>query len=221
MGLIGHGQDTRYRFLLRRGAVIVFGLFVALLPGTVSSILLPAFLLFAGAHLWWVVRHFDDPEITLRDRVDAYHLVLIELALGFIGLGFLWGALAFFMISAVFLAYTCRRYENSSDVPARQHVLTAVQYAAILILMVVVFAKAYQVNGLLHADGRIVPSEDHGTHLYFSMVTWTTLGFGDFRPTPASQVWAAIEGLCGYVFLGLFLVILPSLLQPNRLETTE
>ena len=196
-----------------RGIVIVVGLAIALVPGLDVGLLL--FLAFAVVHLTWVVRHFDDPEITFRDRTNAYHLILIELALGLVGIGFLSLALAFFMISAIFLAYTCRRYEMAQEIPARQHALAAVQYVAILFLMVIVFSKAYEENGLLLANNAIVPAGDHATHLYFSLVTWTTLGFGDYRPTPASQPWAAIEGLCGYVFLGLFLLIATSLLRPK------
>ena len=120
------------------------------------------------------------------------------------------------MISAIFLAYTCRRHETAKHVPAREHALTAVQYVAILILMVIVFARAFQDHGIQFADGHMVPSMDVGTHLYFSMTTWTTMGLGDFKPTPDSRAWAAVEGLCGYVFLGLFLVILPSLLGPRQ-----
>ena len=208
-------HDDGYRFLLLRGGVIVFGLLVAVLPREVGKYPLLLFLGLAAAQLWWVVRHVDDERVTLRDRLDAYHLVLIELALGFTGVGFLWGALVFFMVSAVFLAYTCRRYETTGFVLARQHALTALQYAAVLILMVIVFARAYQEYGLLTSAGEPVPTDEFSTHLYFSMVTWTTLGFGDFKPEVASRVWAAVEGLCGYVFLGLFLLILPSLLAPR------
>ncbi len=209
-----------YHFQLLRGIVIVAGLAIALVPGLALWVL-PLFLLFALVHLYWVVRHVEDPEITFHDRVNAYHLILIELALGFVGVGIHSVALAFFMISAIYLAYTCRRYEMSKDVPARQHGLAALQYVAILFLMIIVFARAYQEHGLLHANNVQVPESDHFTHLYFSMVTWTTLGFGDFKPTADAQAWAALEGLCGYVFLGLFLLIIPSLLRPKELHPAQ
>ena len=39
--------------------------------------------------------------------------------------------------------------------------------------------------------------------LYFSIVTWTTLGYGDFTPPPELRLVAAIQALVGYLFFGL------------------
>ena len=39
--------------------------------------------------------------------------------------------------------------------------------------------------------------------LYFSVVTFTTLGYGDFQPAVSARLLAAIEALLGYVYLGL------------------
>lgn len=47
---------------------------------------------------------------------------------------------------------------------------------------------------------------DFGAWLYYSIVTITTLGFGDYTPAhPAAQAVTAIEVMCGLIFLGLFL----------------
>ncbi|MCH8291704.1 pentapeptide repeat-containing protein [Candidatus Poribacteria bacterium] len=41
------------------------------------------------------------------------------------------------------------------------------------------------------------------TYLYFSVVTFTTLGFGDITPTnTTSEIWITIEVVLGYVMLG-------------------
>jgi hypothetical protein len=39
--------------------------------------------------------------------------------------------------------------------------------------------------------------------LYFSIVTWTTLGYGDFTPPAAIRMIAAIQAMLGYIFLGI------------------
>lgn len=39
--------------------------------------------------------------------------------------------------------------------------------------------------------------------LYFSTVTFTTLGYGDLQPLPRAKLLAAYEAIIGYVFLGL------------------
>lgn len=46
----------------------------------------------------------------------------------------------------------------------------------------------------------------YGSWLYYSIVTITTLGFGDFTPAHgAAQAVTAVEVMCGLIFLGLFL----------------
>ncbi|MBD5358526.1 MAG: two pore domain potassium channel family protein [Bacteroides sp.] len=47
---------------------------------------------------------------------------------------------------------------------------------------------------------------DYGSWLYYSIVTITTLGFGDYTPAHAwAQAVTAVEVMCGLVFLGFFL----------------
>ena len=41
-----------------------------------------------------------------------------------------------------------------------------------------------------------------GTAIYFSVVTFTTLGYGDYQPLPRMRLVAAAQALLGYVFLG-------------------
>ena len=49
-------------------------------------------------------------------------------------------------------------------------------------------------------------STDFGAWLYYSIVTITTLGFGEYTPSHGfSQAITAVEVMCGLIFLGLFL----------------
>ena len=48
---------------------------------------------------------------------------------------------------------------------------------------------------------------DKVTAIYFSIVTWTTLGYGDFAPHKDLRLIAAIEAFVGFVFLGLIIGI--------------
>ena len=36
------------------------------------------------------------------------------------------------------------------------------------------------------------------------MITWTTVGYGDFTPSPAARPYAAIEAMVGYMFMAFF-----------------
>jgi hypothetical protein len=49
------------------------------------------------------------------------------------------------------------------------------------------------------------------TPYYYSIVTFTTLGFGDIKPRNlAAEIWLTLEVVCGYVFLGGLVAILAS-----------
>ena len=44
--------------------------------------------------------------------------------------------------------------------------------------------------------------------IYFSYVTWTTLGYGDIQPVGFCRILAASEAVVGYVFLALVVAYL-------------
>ena len=55
----------------------------------------------------------------------------------------------------------------------------------------------------LNAAGELIRETTGFTPYYFSIVTFTTLGFGDVIPLNlAGEVWLAIEVVLGYVMLG-------------------
>jgi hypothetical protein len=51
-----------------------------------------------------------------------------------------------------------------------------------------------------------------GDALYFSMVTFTTVGYGDWYPTDKYRKFVMIEGLLGWLLLALFLVTLANVM---------
>ncbi len=77
-------------------------------------------------------------------------------------------------------------------------------------------ALCYFIFGVSHNDTllRFDLSASFDTNLsallnsfYFSVVTFTTLGYGDITPTGFSRVVAAIEAFCGSFSLALFVVV--------------
>lgn len=64
-----------------------------------------------------------------------------------------------------------------------------------MVIIIILFALIYLYLGL---------HNDLETSLYFSMVTWSTLGYGDFAPNEATRFYAAFEAMIGYLFLGIF-----------------
>jgi len=49
--------------------------------------------------------------------------------------------------------------------------------------------------------------------LYFSTVTFTTLGYGDFRPIGKARRIAMIEAVSGYLYLGITVVLFVLMVQ--------
>jgi hypothetical protein len=78
------------------------------------------------------------------------------------------------------------------------------------VVLIWIYAVIYSRLGLLEADKSVEKAIDF---LYFSIVTWTTVGYGDIRPSPVTRMFAASEGLFGYVFMGLYLALIFYVIQ--------
>lgn len=79
-------------------------------------------------------------------------------------------------------------------------------WICLYVLLVPIFAVVYW--GLPDGQFRIPDNAgtDFGSWLYYSIVTITTLGFGDYTPAHGwAQAVTAIEVMCGLLFLGFFL----------------
>lgn len=68
---------------------------------------------------------------------------------------------------------------------------------------VCIFALIYQTFGVLGGHDPAGAPRDFSTMLYFSIVTFTTLGYGEFHPTSATRMFAATQAAFGYIYLGL------------------
>jgi hypothetical protein len=64
------------------------------------------------------------------------------------------------------------------------------------------YALGYKYLGIM--DGNM-KTTDTITCFYFSIVTWTTLGYGDVRPSPDARLLAASEAVVGYLFMAAFI----------------
>jgi len=68
------------------------------------------------------------------------------------------------------------------------------------------FAAIYSVFGLCIGEcmgtNPTVIYESYSS-TYFSIVSWTTLGYGDYQPVGWMRAVAAIEALFGYIFMGI------------------
>lgn len=93
--------------------------------------------------------------------------------------------------------------------------------------LIVGYAGVYIAFGLEN----FAPPVERVTALYFSIVTWTTLGYGDFQPSESMRLVAASEAMLGYIYLALLVGTIMVLVtesfqnyqrdQYNSLETSS
>lgn len=84
----------------------------------------------------------------------------------------------------------------------------AVPAAALLFqvaMLILVFAACYSLIGIVGPDGKDHLVHDFGTCLYFSIMTLTTVGYGDFSPSLYARPVAALQALSGYFIMALLI----------------
>ncbi|MDH3355730.1 MAG: potassium channel family protein [Chromatiales bacterium] len=86
------------------------------------------------------------------------------------------------------------------------YILQFIELCFTAITNIFLFAYLYRVFGINTSCGDIT----HGLldSIYFSIVTWTTLGYGDFSPTEVLRIPAAIEALLGYTYMAILIGLL-------------
>lgn len=85
-------------------------------------------------------------------------------------------------------------------------------------LLILIFAGVYRGYGLMHNGSYERPIE-LWTAIYFSIITWTTVGYGDYSPPIAIQMIAAIQALMGYIFLGTTVGIVTVILSKETADS--
>ncbi len=76
-------------------------------------------------------------------------------------------------------------------------------FALSTIYLIFTFALLYTNTGINAGYNNVV--HDLNTSFYFSVVTWTSLGYGDVSPTPDSRLWVMLEVFIGYFHMSIVL----------------
>lgn len=90
-----------------------------------------------------------------------------------------------------------------------------------LLFLIIVFAKLHSHFGVL-VNGGSATSHEFFDALYFSVVVWTTLGFGDMAPaSTAGRMVAMIEALLGLMSMALAVAVTVSVIDGLSKSGTE
>lgn len=95
-------------------------------------------------------------------------------------------------------------------------------YSLVLVVIISVFAIIYWRYGLIQNGEHI--EIDFITSLYFSITTWTTLGYGDFSPVERIRHITSVQAILGYVSLGILITLASGYINnmaANRKEIRE
>ncbi|GLX80533.1 hypothetical protein tinsulaeT_38730 [Thalassotalea insulae] len=95
-------------------------------------------------------------------------------------------------------------------------------YSLILAVIITIFAVIYWRCGLVQNGEQIDVS--FLTSIYFSVTTWTTLGYGDFSPVERIRHITSIQAILGYVSLGVLITLASGYINnmaTNRKEVRE
>lgn len=106
-----------------------------------------------------------------------------------------------------------------NDLSTKQKKLTY-KLSAILIGSILFFSAFYWLAGNFEGHGVTKNNKSANTYelVYFSVVSITTLGYGDFTPTGISRLFASLEAIFGIVFIGYSISQVLSLRQSTLVE---
>jgi len=129
-----------------------------------------------------------------------------------------WGALAVFFALTVVVLFSFLR--NAREV-TETHLFTAVSiYLLLGILWFSVYCAidTYQPGSILQGGSLLEHRENQ--LLYFSLITLSTIGYGDIVPVgPEVRMLAALEGIVGVLYVAITVAILVSAFHAPRDRT--
>lgn len=120
----------------------------------------------------------------------------------------LWGSLILLVVTSAHYSYTFFQVDNAYQ-----------KFFFFLLLMpsiIFYFALIYKAFGIIDTATGGTIKNDWFEATYFSVVTWSTLGYGDYRPTNEVKRWVMAEVFIGYIYMGLLIGKVLFLLQQAR-----
>ena len=99
------------------------------------------------------------------------------------------------------------------------YLLLALLWAMLYSIIEIVEVGSFAVNPLLIEADSIAPNEIFSTFLYFSLITLTTVGYGDISPvSPVARSVASIEPIVGQLLLAVLVAWLVGMYISDNIE---
>jgi voltage-gated potassium channel Kch len=112
------------------------------------------------------------------------------------------------MVGIILVGFSIRLLQNVKSLGAAAFGIYIISIFAAI--MIIGFADDYHSYGLTVTVSDAINGDAKETlslfdYLYFSIITWTTVGYGDLVPTKASRIFAATEALFGYIYMAVYI----------------
>jgi len=108
---------------------------------------------------------------------------------------------------------------NRKNVP-----IFVLSYFIFTVLIIFLFVGLYATFGNLGSGGKIIPKNNLTTtdYLYFSTITFTSVGYGDLYPVGDAKIVSTIESYLGMVFnIAIIGVALSRFINPDKRKTKK
>jgi len=109
-------------------------------------------------------------------------------------------------LSSVLVYYSL--FSSQSNPISTSLIVSANMVLPIVMISIINTEAGFHIVGKLDDDGLQVIDNDAKNSVYFSIVTFTTLGYGDVQPVPSMKIFASLVAICGYVNLGLLISLI-------------
>jgi len=113
-------------------------------------------------------------------------------------------------LSLFLLVGTCIFYSVKFFTAPKAELMSILYFMFFMFLIIIYFALLYETFGIIDSTVEIsnntpviILDLSWLNAIYFSVVTWTTLGFGDYRPHDSIKYLVIIESMIGYIFMSL------------------
>ena len=87
-------------------------------------------------------------------------------------------------------------------------------YVGLQAYTILIYALIYRHAGVIDSAGQTL--RDTASGLYFSLITWTTLGYGDLRPPESLRLLAGSQAILGYISMGILVALILHWMQNHR-----
>ena len=119
-----------------------------------------------------------------------------------VSLGFFIGA--FVILNSMFINDVIRIFNSGQKIEELYKEYVWVFITALINIFL--FSTIYYLFGI--NSGQDIIKNDWVTSIYFSIVTWTTLGYGDLAPVYNLRLVASFEAFIGYLYMALLVGLL-------------